>query len=523
VSAGAQPAGARAVRLAELMAALSTAADLAMGQPMEQAMASCIVAVRLGEAAGFGEHDLRDTYYLALLRYIGCNADAAWLASIVGDEIALRSEIALIDSADAPAMLGLMLRSIRHANAGLDGLKLVQAMVRGLAQLPQVQSSFFPGHCEVASRLAKRMGFESSFVDTVGQLYARWDGKGVPALKGNAIAPAMQVVSLAQDAVNFHRVGGVDAVRRMARERSGKAHAPRACALMAEQAEAMLAGLDAEPLWEQVLAIEPGEPVRLTAWQLDAACEAMGDYVDLKSPHHLGHSRRVAELAAAAARHLQMPEPEVARVRRAGWLHDLGRAGVSAGFANLAGPLTDRQWEQMRLHPYHTERILARPAVLADIAAIAALHHERLDGSGYAKGAKAAALPMVARVLAAADRYCAMCEPRPHRPALAEADASARLLQEAQTLRLDAQAVDAVLRCAGHSPPRASRAPAGLTERECEVLRHLARGATLKVIARELGLSVKTVDRHVQNIYAKIDVSTRAAATLFAVEHSLLD
>jgi HD-GYP domain-containing protein (c-di-GMP phosphodiesterase class II) len=515
--------GAGGIRLAELMAALSTATDLAMGQPVEQAMASCIVAVRLGQAAGLGQQDLRDTYYQALLRYIGCNADAAWLASIVGDEIVLRGEIALIDSADGPAVLGLMLRSIRHANAGLSGLKLVQAMVRGLAQLPQVQSSFFPGHCEVASRLAQRLGFGPSFVECVGQLYARWDGKGVPALKGNAIAPAMQVVSLAQDAVNFHRVGGLEAVRRMARERSGKAHAPRLCELLAQQADALLAGLGTEPVWEQVLAIEPGEAVRLTDWQLDAACEAMGDYVDLKSPHHLGHSRRVAELAAAAARELRLPETEVARVRRAGWLHDIGRAGVSAGFAHLSGQLTDRQWEQMRLHPYHTERILARPAALADVAAIAALHHERLDGSGYAKGAKAAALPMVARVLAAADRYCALCEPRPHRAALGEAQAAESLQGDARIGRLDAQAVDAVLRCAGHRPPSRSGAPAGLTGRECEVLRHLARGATLKVVARELDLAPKTVDRHVQNIYAKIGVSTRAAATLFAVENGLLD
>jgi HD-GYP domain-containing protein (c-di-GMP phosphodiesterase class II) len=511
------------VRLAELMAALSTATDLAMGQPMEQAMASCIVAVRLGEAAGFGAQDLRDAYYQALLRYIGCNADAAWLASIVGDEITLRQDFALLDTADAPAVLALMLRSVRNANAGLGGLRLVQAMVRGMAQLPQVHSSFFPGHCEVASRLAERMGFGASFVKSVGQLYARWDGKGVPALKGEAIAPAMQVVSLAQDAVNFHRAGGLAAVREMAKERSGKAHAPRLCQLVLRNADQLLAGLDSEPLWDQVLAAEPGEPLRLSPWQLDAACEAMGDFIDLKSPHHLGHSRRVAELAAQAAQHLQLPEEEVARVRRAGWLHDIGRAGVSAGFANITGPLTDRQWEQMRLHPYHTERILARPAALSEVATIASLHHERLDGSGYAKGMKAAGLPIAARILAAADRFCALREPRPHRAAMSEKDAADKLLADAREGRLDSAAVDAVLRCAGHHAARQRQAaPGGLTDRECEVLRHLARGATLKQVARDLGLSVKTVDRHVQNIYAKAGVSTRAAATLFAVEHGLL-
>jgi HD-GYP domain-containing protein (c-di-GMP phosphodiesterase class II) len=387
-----------------------------------------------------------------------------------------------------------------------------------------VHASFFPGHCEVASRLAQRMGFPESFVTSVGQLYARWDGKGVPALKGDEIALPMQVVSLAQDAVTFHRVGGVDAVRAMLKERQGKAHSPRLTGIFEEHADALLAGLGAEPAWEQVLAAEPADAVVLPPWQLDAACEAIADFVDLKSPHHLGHSRRVAQLAADAAKQLAWSDEDVAQVRRAGWLHDIGRCGVSAMFANIAGPLTDRQWEQMRMHPYHTERILAQPDMLAQVGAIAALHHERLDGSGYAKGAKAASLPPAARLLAAADRYCALREPRPHRVALGANEAAAQLGELARAGRLDTALVDAVLRAAGHAPAKAhGPAPAGLTERECEVLRHLARGGSLKQIARELGLSVKTVDRHAQNIYAKAGVRTRAAATLFAVEQGLLD
>jgi len=516
------PAGEGAkVRLAELMAALSMATDLAMGQPMEQAIASCIVSVRLGEAAGLGSQALQDTYYLALLRYVGCNADVAWLASIVGDEIALRREFMLIDGADDGAAIALMLRSIRAGGGG--AWHVAQAIVRGFAQLPLLRQSFFPGHCEVASRLAERMGFAPSFQAAVAQLYARWDGKGVPALKGDAVAPAMQVVSLAQDAVNFLRAGGMPAMLQMVRERRGKAHSPRLCDLLCAQADSLLAGLDAEPVWEQVLAMEPGDAIRLDSRQLDAACEAMADFIDLKSPHHLGHSRRVAELAAAAAGLLGLGEEETACVRRAGWLHDIGRAGVSASFAHLNGPLTDRQWEQIRLHPYYTERILARCAGLADVARLAALHHERLDGSGYAKGLRASMLPPAARLLAAADLYCSLREARPHRAALDEAPAAAALAGQADAGRLDRQAVDAVLSCAGITPPRRrAGAPGGLSERECEVLRHLARGATLKQVARTLDLSVKTVDRHVQNIYTKIGVSTRAAATLYAVENHLV-
>src|SRR5207237_7180690 len=118
------------------------------------------------------------------------------------------------------------------------------------------------------------------------------------------------------------------------------------------------------------------------------------------------------------------------------------------------GPLTDRQSEQMRLHPYHTERLLARPALLSRIGAIACLHHERLDGSGYTKGAKAAALPPAARLLAAADRYCALREPRPHRAALTADAAAGELAELARAGRLDTAMVDAVLRAAGHERSR---------------------------------------------------------------------
>ena len=132
MSAAALTAQGGRVRRAELMAALSMATDLAMGQPMEYAMATCVVAVRLGERAGLRPQDLQDAYYEALLRYIGCNADVAWLSSIVGDEIALRREFALIDSADQAASLALMVRSIRAANADASPLRAARAVMAGL-------------------------------------------------------------------------------------------------------------------------------------------------------------------------------------------------------------------------------------------------------------------------------------------------------------------------------------------------------------------------------------------------------
>jgi HD-GYP domain-containing protein (c-di-GMP phosphodiesterase class II) len=505
------------------MAALSIATDLGMGQPLEHALTTCLVAMRLGEAAGLSESDLHDVYYESLLRYIGCNADTYWLSSIIGDELALRTEFAQIDSADQRKVMGLMLRFIQQANAGSGMVAMTQAVVSGMLQLGKVPSEFFPGHCEVARRLAERLGFPESFVLTVGQIYVRWDGKGVPGLKGEEIAPAMLVTTLAQDAVIFYRLGDVDAAIAMARKRSGGAHSPRLVELFCSRAATLLAGLDEVPVWDTVLALEPGERKTLNEEELDTACEVIADYADIKSPWFLEHSRRVAMLASAAAAQCGLPQRDVADIRRAGFLHDIGKVGISAGVWGKQGALNQREWEDVRLHPYHTERILSRSPMLSRLGALAALHHERLDGSGYYRSLTGAMLPPAARILAAANLYCSLTERRPHRPAYTTEDAANQLRNQVRLGGLDGDVVGAVLESAGHrAAPKRREVVAGLSEREVEVLRLIARGLTMKQMASELVISVKTVDRHIQNIYTKIGVATRAGATLFAMENGLV-
>src|SRR5215510_9438619 len=214
------------VRLAELMSALSLATDLGMGQPMEFALASCVLAVRLAGKCGYSDEALREVYYQALLRYIGCNAETDWLASIVGDEQRLRADIAPIDSGDVSAVLSTFLGAIRQAHAGDSVLNITSAIGRGLLASSHIKP-MFSGHCEVAQRLAERFGFDKNVIYGLGQLYERWDGKGSPkALKGEAIAPAVLVVTLAQDMVLFHRLGGMVAAYNVARERKGGTYAP---------------------------------------------------------------------------------------------------------------------------------------------------------------------------------------------------------------------------------------------------------------------------------------------------------
>ncbi len=289
---------------------------------------------------------------------------------------------------------------------------------------------------------------------------------------------------------------------------------------LADDAEDLLAFDEEASAWDAALTLEPRPHLCLVGNQIEHALAAIGEFTDLLSPSLVGHSSGVADLAAAAAVQCRLGDAEVTAVRRAGYVHDVGRVAIPAHIWQKPTALTPDERERVRLHAYYTERVLARSPFLARLAPTAVCHHERLDGSGYHRALTGAALPLPARILAAADAYQAMTQPRPYRPALTVGQAAAALGEQARRGRLAPDAVSAVLGAAGQPAPRLSR-PAGLTQREVEVVAMLARGLQTKQIAHALGISVKTADRHVQNAYAKMGVSTRAAAALFAMQHGL--
>jgi HD-GYP domain-containing protein (c-di-GMP phosphodiesterase class II) len=514
------------VRFAELMAALATATEFAMSQPVEQALQSCIVAMRLGAERRLSDRELRDVYFQALLRYIGCNADTQAMSAILGDEMVVRSGIGGVESTDTAALLRLVLRGIRAAQADATRLQWLAAIGRGLLTLGDLSNEIFPGHCEVAQRLGARLGFDARFVEGLGQLYARWDGKGVPAMRGEAITPAVRIVTLAQDAVSLHRVGGWDAAAAAVRARSGTQFDPTLADLFARLGPALFDAPLGQPCWDSVLALEPAPHATLDGAALDAALQVLADFADLKSPWTLTHSSRVSAFAAAACARAGLEPSTVQLVRRAGLVHDIGRVGVSARIWGHAGPLSEGQWAQVRLHSYHTDRVLARVPALRPLALLASSAHERCDGSGYFRRSDAQTLAPAACVLAACDAYSALTEARPHRPAFSNEHAARWLADEVRDGRLDATAVRATLAAAGQAVAvrAASRKtlPQGLSEREAQVLGKLARGLTNKQIARRLAISPKTVGHHIESIYAKVDVRTRAGATLYAMEQGLV-
>jgi HD-GYP domain-containing protein (c-di-GMP phosphodiesterase class II) len=509
------------LRTAELLAALSLAIDLGVGQPMEWVLRSCLLAVHLSRQLGLGEHDCQDAYYLSLLRHVGCTATAAGDAAMFGDELTVAEGMTL-DMDDMPQVMGFV---FRHVAKDRPFLARAQAIARMFAAGPGGAAANHTVHCDVAVRIAKTLGFGQGIQHGLWQIYERWDGKGTPGQrKGEDLALPVRVIHLAQDAATFAQLGGVEAAVTAARARSGRVYDPAIVETFCRVAPDLLPSLAAESTWQAVLAAEPGAHTWIAGAQVDTAIEVIADFTDLKSPFTVGHSRGVAGLAAAAAERCGLPGADIVAVRRAGLLHDLGRVGVSAGIWGKPAPLTDSEWERVRLHPYYTERVLARSDALAPLGALAALHHERLDGSGYHRRVTSAALAPGARILAAADVYHALTEPRPHRPAYAAGAAADALRREVQAGRLDGDAVDAVLSAAGHRVQRVRRAwPSGLSEREVEVLRLLARGHSNRQVAAALVIAEKTVGHHVQHIYDKIDVSTRAAATLFALQHNLLE
>jgi DNA-binding CsgD family transcriptional regulator len=331
----------------------------------------------------------------------------------------------------------------------------------------------------------------------------------------------MRIAQVARDAAFQRMLGGKEFAVGVVRSRAGAAFDPAVAGLFVRRANDILPGDPQASVWSQAVAGEPGPDLVLEGDAIDEALGAMGDFADLVSPFLLGHCAGVAELAAAAGARCGLNEDERRALRRAALVHDLGRVAVPARVWQVAGPLSPGDWEMVRLHAYHTERILSRSSFLRRLAPTAALHHERLDGSGYHRGCSGQALPMPARVLAAADRYHTMTEPRAHRDGYSSEQAAEELVADARAGRLDTDAVAAVVRAAGIKRPGLGR-PSGLTPRERTVVGLLARGMQTKQVARILGVSVKTADTHIQHAYRKMGVSTRAGSALFAMQHGIV-
>ncbi len=508
------------VRIAELVAALSYAADLGLGQPMAHCMRQTVIAQRLAELVGASEAEREATYYLGLLMNVYCHADASEQAKWFGDDISFKGDTYDLLELSTPQAIAFIFRRVgSHGSVGQRARRLASFAASGQKEV----MAFLTTHSTLGAQFAERLGLSDESCRAIKQGYEQWDGKGAPGgVAGEQISLASRLVHFASPVEVLVRRRGVEAARTLARRKSGAEFDPEVADAFFEHASTVVAGLDDAADWDAILQAEPVLSRRVSGAELDDVLRATADLVDMKSPYLAGHSRGVANLASAAASAAGMSADDVRTLRRAGYLHDLGRLGVSNAIWDKAAPLTESERERIRLHPYLTDRMLARIASLSRCREIASRHHERLDGSGYPRGLTAVSLTASDRILAAADVYHASTEPRPYRAPLDADQAAGRLRAEVTAGRLDASAVDAVLTAAGHRAPARRAWPAGLTAREVDVLQLIARGCSNKQIASDLVVSPRTVAHHVEHIYTKLGVSSRALATFFATEHGLM-
>jgi putative nucleotidyltransferase with HDIG domain len=506
--------------LTGLLAAVALATDLGTGQVSDHSLRTCLLSVAIARELGLDDATVGVVHQVALLRFVGCAGDAAETAAMTGGE-----DTAFL-AAMAPVLMGsqaeVMRRFVGTVAVGQPLPRRARLLIGALTD-PGSAARSLSAHCEVGARLAARLGMGPAVVESLAHAYERWDGKGFPErLAGEAVPLPVRVVVVARDLELWSRAAGPLLASEVLLRRRGRAYDPAVVDACQAIGPPYLAGLQDRDVWAAVLAVEPPPPRVVGPAEIDSGLAAFADFADLKSPWTRRHSPRVAELAENAGREHGLPAADLVLLRRAGLVHDIGRVAISAGAELTAGPQSLGQQEQIRLHPYYGERILSRCASLRPLAQLVSEHHERLDGSGFHRGCAGEQLSTSSRLLAAADAWAALTAERADRPALSTQAARAVFRADSG---LDGAAVEAVLVADGQLPAggaRKGQSPAGLSEREVEVLGLIARGRSNREVAQLLILSPKTVGRHVENLYAKIGVRSRAAAALFAMENRLL-
>ena len=518
--AGPEPSAAEPPSRAELLAALSVAIDLGLGQPAEHMLRAAMIATRLADRLGLSDAQRDCVYYTTLIMWVGCHADSHEYARWFGDDIAVRHDSYLVDWSGLPYLRFL----VSNVGRGQSLAQRLAIMATLFANARGQLSRLIHSHCTSAALLADRIGLGPDVQAALAFAFERYDGGGLPTgAHGDQIPIQMRVAQLAEMVEVHHRASGVDGAVAMARSRRGGQFDPHVVDVFVAHAEAILSGPPPGDAWAAALREAPDRDQRLDPQGLDALLVAFGDFVDLKCPFTLGHSRAVARLAGDAALVAGVDDDAATLTRRAGHVHDLGRIGVSNQIWSKPGTLSAAEFERVRLHPYLTVRILNQVPGLARLAEVAGNHHECLDGSGYPRGLGASALGLPDRVLAAAVSYQSACEPRPYREELTPAAAARRLRDRVVAGELDPVAVEAVLHAAGQPARRPNLRPGGLTPREIEVLCLVARGASNKQIAASLVISEKTARNHVERTYAKIGVSNRIGASMYALQHGLVN
>jgi HD-GYP domain-containing protein (c-di-GMP phosphodiesterase class II)/DNA-binding CsgD family transcriptional regulator len=476
------------------------------------------IAMALAERLGLAPAELPAVYFTSLLVHAGCTAGIADFAAFLAtDELSAQKDFCLCDPNNYVDLFGWLRRNAAKGKPlPARTLRMLQLFAGGEGAFQEIDR----GCSEVGSRIAARLGMAEATQLALYHICETWNGKGPHRLRREDIPLPGRVVNVAMITEVFASERGPLAAREAAAVRRGKSFDPQVAdvAIALCNDATFWNNLRDEP-WATVLALEP-EPQRYVEDAgLDDFAYALADIIDLKSAAPVAHSRRTAELAERLAMRMRLDPSEVALTRRAALVHDVGLIAVPSLLLAGGTRWSEADAERFRMHTYYTERILARPECITRIGAVAAAHHEHLDGSGYHRGLGAQTLSLPARTVAVCSAYVEAEDAAASDPRSVIAELRARGTYDPECL--SALAVELGTAGATPTPPRASW-PAGLTEREVEVLRLVASGLNLKETAQRLVISDHTVRHHLESIYSKAGISSRAGATLFAFERGLL-
>jgi HD-GYP domain-containing protein (c-di-GMP phosphodiesterase class II)/DNA-binding CsgD family transcriptional regulator len=507
------------------VATLALAQDNAFGQPLESQLRSCLLATWICDAAGF-DRPVRDTvYWVALLRYIGCTGHAHEVATLFGDEIAIRAQTLVHDAGNPAEVIQDVIRFATAGRAEEEREQVVQFIQQNAREWA---THNFSSGCEVGDMLLQRIEFGPDVREALRFTFERWNGKGYPThASGETIPLPMRVVHLSHDMEALARLFSPERALEAARDRRDRTYDPALVDVFLAHGSEWFARLAKTEPWDAVMDLEPQPRRILDGESLDNALLMAADFIDLKSPYMGGHSRRCAQLVTNAAQVLGFSDETIITLRRAALVHDFGTTAVPNSIWDKPGSLTRAEFDRVELHPMLTEQMLRRSPGLSALNSVASAHHEKSDGSGYHKRVRGDAVDPAAALLAATEVYVGMTTERADRPAFSAEDAASELSRLASSGVLEPRSIRAVLVAAGHGEPaappvRRAKHPGGLSRREVDVLRLAAKGLTTRAIAERLFISTKTADHHIQHVYTKIGVSTRAAAALWAMQNAVV-
>jgi HD-GYP domain-containing protein (c-di-GMP phosphodiesterase class II) len=414
------------VSLAELVGAFSYALDITEGQPPGHCVRACWIGSNIGRALGLSPTELHDLYYTLLLKDLGCSSNAARICELYeADDRAFKQGFKTVGTSLAATLHFVFAKTARGSTFGRRAAAVGNILRNG----PAIADEMILSRCTRGADIARSLRFSEAVCAGIYRLDEHWDGSGRPGrLRGEAIPLFARIALLAQIADVFHGHAGREASVAEVRRRSGTWLDPKMAAAFETlaQQETFWSSLESPFIDTRVLTLAPPETATpVDDEYLDSIAEAFGAVVDAKSPYTAGHSSRVAAYAAKIGESMDVPLARRRWLYRAALLHDIGKLGVSNTILDKPGKLDELEWEIMRTHASHTQAILGRIGVLADMAPVAAAHHERLDGKGYPLGLAEQEISRETRIITICDFYDALTAERPYRGAMPAEDALA--------------------------------------------------------------------------------------------------